>query len=1093
MSLSTLVRRSALLGLLLGLVPGAGAQQRQAAPVDSPFLTAPPVESAVDKLLAPEPSFGTAPAASLLRTGGPDDAGYSFTDSSEPGGPTFSWIDISAGSATPGTAVTISSLDDGVSSAVTLPFAFRFYGVNYSSVRVGSNGNLQFGTTTSTTAANVTMPNTATPNQMIAAYWDDLIFTTTRSAAASIRTRNMGDGRFVISWISGQHYYPSSGNTSSISFQAILYDTGDIRLQYNTINLGNATESSSILTAPVVTAGTEGSGATGQGLLVNFATGYFTSGLAVQITAPPPPPPDVTFGSAAMSAQNVGTVYANNSSFWFGSRSTVVINGTNGTLPMTSATFDLSGSTDPTDVVEARLYYTGSSVTAPSLASPQFGTPVLNPGSSVTFTGTQPLGAGNHNFWLVLRLANGTPGAVISNAFTSVTIDGTAQTPSPTTLGNVLTLGAGPSNDALVNARRVTGTPPYSNASGPSAGASPEVGEAPASCTFNSPANDNGQSMWWRYTPSVDGTATFTSTGYDTIQAIYTGTGFPLTEVECADDQAAGTPESSTLSVTAGTTYWFRVTGYTSANGTATVTISGPEPVADDEFVFSRPTAGQIFRIGKPLKPIWTSAPIIAASTVTVSLCAVEGSCDAPHYTGPNLVQPDFLDARLIIPPSTVPGSYTLRACVAGDPNNCVDSPVFSIVDPTNVFVITSPAQAASGTDATIEWTSPPTDPPTDVTLTVSSRGGETTYATLTTANDGSETVTIPPVPNGSYLLTVCPSSGPDPTCGKRVVVVRPLVVTEPDGSLVWTPGSTQTVSWSTAACGSGTATADIYLRRSSGGKTLLADDTDCDDTEDITVPAGAADASDYFVQVQVFDGGSRVATGNSATFSVGTPIRVAGTSRVDAPLVSGTADAIVRVATPGLADGSEVSVSAGRLVLGTGIVRAGEAEVALFGMVADPMLMASGLTAEEAMEIVEAGTELRVTTWSAAGEAPLELGRITDADGREVAALTFEIGTEYVVAAKGATTTTADVFTLDRVSPNPTSGAASVRFTLAESQAVRVTVYDLLGREVATLFDGTATAGANAVGVPALTAGVYVVRVATPSTSATTRFTVVR
>jgi len=79
-------------------------------------------------------------------------------------------------------------------------------------------------------------------------------------------------------------------------------------------------------------------------------------------------------------------------------------------------------------------------------------------------------------------------------------------------------------------------------------------------------------------------------------------------------------------------------------------------------------------------------------------------------------------------------------------------------------------------------------------------------------------------------------------------------------------------------------------------------------------------------------------------------------------------------------------------------------------------------------------------------------------------------------------------------VVPNPTSGGAVVRFTLSSSEAVTVTVYDLLGRMVATLFDGTASAGANAVSVPSsLNAGVYVVRVSTASTSATSRFTVIR
>ena len=76
---------------------------------------------------------------------------------------------------------------------------------------------------------------------------------------------------------------------------------------------------------------------------------------------------------------------------------------------------------------------------------------------------------------------------------------------------------------------------------------------------------------------------------------------------------------------------------------------------------------------------------------------------------------------------------------------------------------------------------------------------------------------------------------------------------------------------------------------------------------------------------------------------------------------------------------------------------------------------------------------------------------------------------------------------------PNPTRGAATVAFGLAEGGAARISVYDALGREVAVVADRAFGAGRHAVAVPALAAGVYVVRVASEGSVRTARLTVAR
>ncbi|MEL6188556.1 MAG: Ig domain-containing protein, partial [Myxococcota bacterium] len=74
-----------------------------------------------------------------------------------------------------GTAFNFSSLDDG-SATITLPFAFSFYGQDFTQVTVGTNGYVTFGGGGSS-RFNGSFPSTSSPNNMIAVWWDDLVTT----------------------------------------------------------------------------------------------------------------------------------------------------------------------------------------------------------------------------------------------------------------------------------------------------------------------------------------------------------------------------------------------------------------------------------------------------------------------------------------------------------------------------------------------------------------------------------------------------------------------------------------------------------------------------------------------------------------------------------------------------------------------------------------------------------------------------------------------------------------------------------------------------------------------------------------------------
>lgn len=83
--------------------------------------------------------------------------------------------------------------------------------------------------------------------------------------------------------------------------------------------------------------------------------------------------------------------------------------------------------------------------------------------------------------------------------------------------------------------------------------------------------------------------------------------------------------------------------------------------------------------------------------------------------------------------------------------------------------------------------------------------------------------------------------------------------------------------------------------------------------------------------------------------------------------------------------------------------------------------------------------------------------------------------------------------FALDAPTPNPATTRTTLQLRLGASQSVRIEVFDLLGRRVATLHDGVLAPGTHPFGldVRALPSGIYFARVQGAGTQATRRFVV--
>src|SRR5207249_3766661 len=64
---------------------------------------------------------------------------------------------------------------DNAIAGVTLPFSDTIEGTSYSTVTIGTNGIIQFGTTTGANpTANAALPSSSFPNPTLFYYWDDL-------------------------------------------------------------------------------------------------------------------------------------------------------------------------------------------------------------------------------------------------------------------------------------------------------------------------------------------------------------------------------------------------------------------------------------------------------------------------------------------------------------------------------------------------------------------------------------------------------------------------------------------------------------------------------------------------------------------------------------------------------------------------------------------------------------------------------------------------------------------------------------------------------------------------------------------------------
>ncbi len=240
---------------------------------------------------------------------GPDTYGYYIYDDGDTdyyNAPVYNWIEIN----NIGTDLNLNDNGNtGDIADINLPITFRFYGEEYNSLTVCSNGWVAPGHTDDTSFMNWIMPGPQGPSPMIAPFWDDLM------TGDVYHYYDSGSHSVIIEWDGMQNEY----NNAQETFQLILYDanyyptsTGDseMKIQYKEIN--NVDQGSyPSQHGQFATVGIEDHSAT-RGLEYTFNDSYplpakeLENEMALLITGPPIPliEPFLTLGGVSIFDDN---------------------------------------------------------------------------------------------------------------------------------------------------------------------------------------------------------------------------------------------------------------------------------------------------------------------------------------------------------------------------------------------------------------------------------------------------------------------------------------------------------------------------------------------------------------------------------------------------------------------------------------------------------------------------------------------------------------------------------------------------------------------------------------------------------------------
>lgn len=171
----------------------------------------------------------------FANSGGPDQYGYTWKDSNEPGGPAYNWWDITQ------VGVQLNGLgDDNFVGPVSLGNLYPYYWYNVSKCWVGSNGYIAFGP--GNIAANFpSIPDPSGVNNYITGHMADLTFLGSNNPGKCYFYANADS--FCIEYQNVPYWYPTSpGYTGSNTFEIIM-NRADSSITVNFMSCTGASQS----------------------------------------------------------------------------------------------------------------------------------------------------------------------------------------------------------------------------------------------------------------------------------------------------------------------------------------------------------------------------------------------------------------------------------------------------------------------------------------------------------------------------------------------------------------------------------------------------------------------------------------------------------------------------------------------------------------------------------------------------------------------------------------------------------------------------------------------------------------------------------
>ncbi len=181
---------------------------------------------------------------------GPDSYGYYIyddTDTETGNAPIYVWFEVAPSAGGPGFIIPEISDSDDDTATYSLPFNFTFYGINYSTLGLCSNGFLELSTPTYTYGDNTQIPLIGGPKILISPFWDDFDLSPEPVGGGEVYYYNDTiNHRFIVEYKDCRHYGPIPWTET---FQIILLDPayyptptgdGEILIMYNTVTNPNS-------------------------------------------------------------------------------------------------------------------------------------------------------------------------------------------------------------------------------------------------------------------------------------------------------------------------------------------------------------------------------------------------------------------------------------------------------------------------------------------------------------------------------------------------------------------------------------------------------------------------------------------------------------------------------------------------------------------------------------------------------------------------------------------------------------------------------------------------------------------------------------